>query len=199
MQLSLRPSGIFHVSNPTNTNEISFANQIASHGISSGLLFLDSHPNLCESLPELNYWLDFTRLFLAEFSAITDLEIKIKSNSDRIALIKNAPLLAAEDQSRLMLTKPMFLGSEYLNESLINQIWTELHSILIAQIVESKLSVEEFFSSRHQGVSLQGRVWFHLAENKENEESPFAFLATYSNKISESGFMRKNTCFETDR
>lgn len=187
MQLSLRPSGIFHISNPTNSDEISFANQIASHGISSGLLYLDSHPNLCESLPELNYWLDFTRLFLAEFSTIADLENKIKSSSDRIVLIKNAPLLAAEDQSRLMLTKPMFLGSEYLNENLIDQIWTELHSTLIAQIVESKLSVEEFFSSRHQGLSLQGRVWFHLAENKENEETPFAFLATYSNKISESG------------
>lgn len=187
MLLSIRPSGTFHFSNPTNSIEIEFANQISKYGIGSGLLFLDSHPNLCESLPELNYWLDFTRLFLAEFGAIADLEIKIKSALDRKILTKKPPVLSEEDQSRLMLTKPMGLGSEYLNENLMAQIWTELHSTLISQIVESKLSVEDFFSSRHQGVSLQGRVWFHLAENKDNEETPFAFLATYSNKISDSG------------
>ena len=64
MQLSIRPSGAFLVLNPTKSKEIEFADVTWIHGIGSGLLFLDSHPNLCESLPELNYWLDFTRLFL---------------------------------------------------------------------------------------------------------------------------------------
>jgi non-specific serine/threonine protein kinase len=34
---------------------------------------------------------------------------------------------------------------------------------------------------------LVGRVTLHLAENKRNEEKPFAFLATYTDKVSSAG------------
>lgn len=187
MDFSLRPSGSFHITNPSNKIETEFSEILSKKGSACSLLYLDTQPNLSEHLPELNYWLDFTRLFLTEFCSIPDLETKIKTKSDQNSLLRKPPELKDDDLSRLLLTKPISLGSEYINENLISELWNQLHTSLIDQIIGSKQSLDDFFAIRHQGLSLQGRVWFHLAENKTSEETPFAFLATYSNKISETG------------
>ncbi|MGZ3743473.1 MAG: DEAD/DEAH box helicase [Pseudobdellovibrionaceae bacterium] len=186
MQLNIRPSGTFHISDPANKIESEFSEVLTHQGVAQGLLFLDTHPDLCKNLPELNYWLDFVRLFLNEFCALPELESRIKTlRLDRETL--PPPLLNPEDLSRFLRTQPLSPGSEYINEGLLSEIWRNLHSALLTQIIDSKQSMEEFFASRHNSVTLQGRLWFHLAENKADEENPFAFLATYSNKISEIG------------
>ena len=49
---------------------------------------------------------------------------------------------------------------------------------------EAKLSVQEFLNGRHPAWNLVGRVHFNLAENRRDEEAPFAFLATYTTRLS---------------
>jgi non-specific serine/threonine protein kinase len=44
--------------------------------------------------------------------------------------------------------------------------------------------VQEFLKSRHPAWNLIGRVHFNLAENRRDEEAPFAFLATYTTRLS---------------
>jgi non-specific serine/threonine protein kinase len=49
---------------------------------------------------------------------------------------------------------------------------------------EAKLSVQEFLKRRQPAWNLVGRVHFNLAENRKDEEAPFAFLATYTTRLS---------------
>ena len=49
---------------------------------------------------------------------------------------------------------------------------------------EAKLSVQEFLKRRHPAWNLVGRVHFNLAENRKDEDAPFAFLATYTTRLS---------------
>ena len=52
------------------------------------------------------------------------------------------------------------------------------------ELAEAKLSVQELLKSRHPAWNLVGRVHFNLAENRRDEEAPFAFLATYTTRLS---------------
>ena len=53
-----------------------------------------------------------------------------------------------------------------------------------AELAEAKLSVQEFLKRRHPAWNLVGRVHFNLAENRKDEDAPFAFLATYTTRLS---------------
>src|SRR5215467_40673 len=53
-----------------------------------------------------------------------------------------------------------------------------------AELAESKGNVQEFLKSRHPAWNLVGRVHFNLAENRKDEAAPFAFLATYTTRLS---------------
>ena len=49
---------------------------------------------------------------------------------------------------------------------------------------EVKLSAQAFLKSRHPAWNLVGRVHFNFAENRNDDEAPFAFLATYTMRLS---------------
>ena len=53
-----------------------------------------------------------------------------------------------------------------------------------AELAEAAVAVQEFLKSRHPAWNLVGRVHFNLAENRKDEEAPFAFLATYTTRLS---------------
>src|SRR5437773_9834331 len=53
-----------------------------------------------------------------------------------------------------------------------------------AELAQSKLTVQAFLKSRHRAWNLVGRVHFNLAENRKDEDVPFAFLATYTTRLS---------------
>ena len=53
-----------------------------------------------------------------------------------------------------------------------------------AELAEAKVSVQDFLKRRHPAWNLVGRVHFNLAENRKDEEAPFAFLATYTTRLS---------------
>ncbi|HLE12757.1 MAG: hypothetical protein A2504_09605 [Bdellovibrionales bacterium RIFOXYD12_FULL_39_22] len=177
-ELIVRPSGAPHFSSATTSSELEFEKIVAEKGMGSALLFLDTNPNLADKYQGLNYWIDFVRIFLASF---------IAQNKENETQMSANVLLGEDDLARFLLTKPICIGSEYINEDLLKGLWDNLIGTITTQIKESKQSIEEFFSARHQGVTLQGRIWFHLAENKNDEHLPFAFLATYSNKVSNAG------------
>jgi non-specific serine/threonine protein kinase len=180
MQLNVRPSGTLYLK--FADSESLFLKEFASELSKSsgrGLLYLDSHPELSEKMPELNYWLDFVRLFLTLFCSDLDIE----KSKMKFAI----PELNLEDLSRFLYTIPLCEGSEYINRETLNKTWQEIALGLVQDINESEMTVEDYFKTKHQRVSLMGNVWFHLAENKNNADTPFAFLATYTHKVSENG------------
>ena len=52
------------------------------------------------------------------------------------------------------------------------------------ELSESKCSIQDFLKRRNPSWNLVGRVHFNLAENRKDEGAPFAFLATYTTRLS---------------
>lgn len=82
---------------------------------------------------------------------------------------------------------PFVRGFEYLNLEVLSNIWKTLQSTLQAELKDFEGSIQDYFSLYNSRWNLVGRVCFHLAENKNNPDRPFAFVATYTTKLNEGG------------
>lgn len=84
-------------------------------------------------------------------------------------------------------TVPPMLGAEYVSDALLTHLWDDLRSITAQEAAAHAGGLEGWLRERNPAWHLVGRVTFHLAENKRNEQQPFAFLATYTDKLSATG------------
>ena len=82
---------------------------------------------------------------------------------------------------------PPMKGLEYLNGSMLSRLWEELDGHVRAAIAQTQGGTVAYLKSRNPVWNAVGRVTFHLAENKRNAAYPFAFLATYTHRLSEQG------------
>ncbi len=74
---------------------------------------------------------------------------------------------------------PFLLGAKHLNNTWLENVFFQL-SIEFSNIIKNYSgTVQEFLSEQKLGLTVRGRVFFHLVENKL-DAMPFAFLATYS-------------------
>ena len=125
----------------------------------------------------IEYLIELSRLFIKKLSKdplieFTRENIKLEINFDEINdLIDKAPFM---------------LGIEYLNEMWFYEFFNKLKDIFAKEIINYNGTVENYFMKFNNNIHLFGRIFFHLVENK-NDEIPFAFLATYSSFVSESG------------
>ena len=84
-------------------------------------------------------------------------------------------------------TVPPMLGAEYVGDALLTRLWDDLRGITAQESAAYAGGLEGWLRERNPAWHLVGRVTFHLAENKRNEQQPFAFLATYTDKLSAAG------------
>ena len=90
----------------------------------------------------------------------------------------------AEDLAEAMASLPPVQGAEYVTEDLLMSLWEQL----AAQVAHEAGDALEAWLRAHGDIwHLVGRVTFHLAENKRDAERPFAFLATFTEKVSAAG------------
>ena len=82
---------------------------------------------------------------------------------------------------------PPMTGAEYLTAQVLATLWTALDTALREELAASKSPLQEFLKARHPVWNLVGRVHFNLAENRKDPEAPFAFLATYTSRLSVHG------------
>lgn len=90
----------------------------------------------------------------------------------------------AEDLRILLAKVPFGIGAEFITEQWIRGIFTRLGKVFAQEISVSTGSVAAYLEERNAKVTVFGRVFFHLVENKKDEKFPFAFLATYSTQKS---------------
>ena len=88
---------------------------------------------------------------------------------------------------RMAAAAPPMTGAEYLTAAILADLWQRIGEAFDAELAEAGLSVQEFLKSRHPAWNLVGRVHFNLAENRRDEDAPFAFLATYTIGLSAEG------------
>jgi len=184
LSLRLSPRGRFHLAGGDRDAD-ALAPDVASRllrafaeGEGSGLLHLGAVEVDSHLPPSLAFGRDLTRVFMTRLCASPDLE-------EKRAEVKVVPPLPELD--RLVLACPPMTGAEYLTREALLSAWTELVGAYRQEISAWRGSVQAWLESKSQVWSSVGRVFFHLAENKGNPAAPFAFLATYSTRVSGQG------------
>ena len=66
-------------------------------------------------------------------------------------------------------------------------MWEQVDRAFRADWGESKQSLQDYLKAHNPAWHLVGRVHFNLAENRSDEEAPFAFIATYTTQLSAQG------------
>jgi non-specific serine/threonine protein kinase len=79
---------------------------------------------------------------------------------------------------------PLMTGAEYLTSAVLRTLWQQTDKALRLELSEQQCGVQEYLRRRNPAWNLVGRVCFNLAENRGDAESPFAFLATYTVRLS---------------
>jgi SNF2 family DNA or RNA helicase len=144
----------------------------------SGLFALAaSNPDLPLS-PSLSFWRDFACRYLTHLCRTPE------SAGDAVGPIDPPP--SSEIETMLFAAPPM-QGGEYLNSSVLHDLWIDLDGWARKEISLSALALSGWLKKHAPLWQQVGRVCFHLAENKSNPEFPFAFLATYAPRLSRGG------------
>ena len=94
------------------------------------------------------------------------------------------PIPADGELDTMAAAVPPMTGAEYLTAAVLADLWRSMDAAFDAELAQAKLSVQEFLKRRHPAWNLVGRVHFNLAENRKDEDAPFAFLATYTTRLS---------------
>ncbi len=144
-------------------------------GAGHGLLQLGAAEITAVLPPGLAWWRDFASRYvtlLCTTPAGADIAIAAPGEQVLEALIADAP--------------PM-RGAEYLSAPVLSALWSELDTALRNELAASKQALQDFLKARHSAWNLVGRVHFNLAENRRDADAPFAFLATYTSRLSAHG------------
>jgi superfamily II DNA or RNA helicase len=94
------------------------------------------------------------------------------------------PDLPASELAELSLSPPEMIGAEYTTPDVLQAFWRELGTAFAEEMSAARLPLPEFLKSLNPAWNLVGRVHFNLAENRKDQEAPFAFLATYTTRLS---------------
>jgi non-specific serine/threonine protein kinase len=75
-------------------------------------------------------------------------------------------------------------GVEYVSAETLAGAWRELELAFAAARAAAGGTLQDFLRALDPQWNLVGRVYFNLAENRRDEETPFAFVATYTAGLS---------------
>ncbi len=97
------------------------------------------------------------------------------------------PTPPAEELLALAAAAPPMTGAEYLTAAVLEALWDEMGAAFRAELSSAAGSVQDLLKRFSPAWNLVGRVHFNLAENRRDEDAPFAFLATYTGRLSVHG------------
>ena len=102
-------------------------------------------------------------------------------------VVLSIPQPPREELAFLAFQAPPMKGLEYLTADVVGGWWTEMDELVGSQVARVSGGAQAWLQERNPLWRLVGRVTFHLAENKRDEQFPFGFLATYSSRLSAQG------------
>ena len=146
-----------------------------ANGTGDGLLQLGAGEAGISLPPAWAWWRDFAASYVTALCATPEGgEIAVAVPDDDVLdlLIDDAP--------------PMH-GADYLTPRVLATLWAELDTATRTALAASKQSLQDFLKARNPAWNLVGRVHFNLAENRKDADAPFAFLATYTSRLSAHG------------
>lgn len=137
---------------------------------SAGLLRLGLANFTMPLPPSLSYWQRFAQIFLTEICKLSTYEEKdiVIPRLELDGLLKRAPFMR---------------GADLLDIEMLAALWRNLTRSFFSNLEHFGNNLQAFFQAHNSTWNMVGRVCFHLAENKNNDDKPFAFLATYSTRL----------------
>lgn len=180
ISIAISPAGHLYLATDNNVQEtldestVQKIHELWQNGCASGLLHLGLISLPTELTPSLTFWRQFSQTFITE----------VCRHSDFLATsTKTVPIPDQEELNLILSQAPFMQGSDYLNMEVLHSLWAELNRALRQDLVSFDNNLQQYFQAYHAHWNLVGRVCFHLAENKENQAMPFAFLATYTTRL----------------
>ena len=182
-RITLTPSGVLHVGyhvDVANVHADIYQPSIIQAFLQSqeqGLLELlalktDNHLSLV-----LKYWRNYIALYatqLCHHAAHTQQLVDV--------------IFPAEDAvlQEWVIKAPPMPGGEYLTTSILASIWSSFDTWCRNQSANLDEGVTGFLKKYLPAWQQVGRVCFNLAENKQDSDYPFAFIATYAASLTGS-------------
>ena len=128
------------------------------------------------------FWRDFAARYVTALCTSAQ-----PSTVDSTAAISDVRVPDAESLAELVNAAPPMPGGEYLNAAVLGALWEQINAACRDERTRARQTLQEFLRARHPAWHLVGRVHFNLAENRADDEAPFAFIATYTTQLSASG------------
>ena len=149
--------------------------QAFAQGVGNGLLHLGA-VEITTALPATwAWWRDFAALYVTGLTALAEEDEIHVALPDALTL-----------ELRIADAPPM-TGVEYLNADVLASLWQQIETTVKKRLTDNKINLHAFLKSQNPAWNLVGRVHFNLAENRRDPEAPFAFLATYTSRLSTHG------------
>ncbi|MGB7294386.1 MAG: DEAD/DEAH box helicase [Candidatus Aminicenantales bacterium] len=142
----------------------------------AGLLELAAERWSAEPSPALRFWRNFARDYLTALCHTPGLE------TDPAARVDEPE---AEYWRGFVERAPPMKGLEYFSPDVPARLWRALDARARREAAAHPEGPVGWLRERDPNWRLVGRVTFHLAENKRNASHPFAFMATYTGRLSD--------------
>lgn len=148
-----------------------------AHDWREGLFLLAARRPPLAGWPSLRYWQSFAEQYLSALCHVPpDTEPEI------------APPSAHACESWLAMAPPL-PGGEYLSIESLLRLWHALDD-WVRQARADSGGLQAFIAAQAPKWRQVGRVWLHLAENRQDPQRPFAFMATYTDGLGDTGRLR---------
>jgi len=181
MELRLTPAGQLRWESPEQGVEaaaLSSLREVFRVDWREGLFTLAADKTDPGDSPTVRYWRELAERYLTGLchipGAAETFEVEPPSPADCASLI---------------LTAPPMQGGEYLSAEVFASIWAALEEWVHAAVASAG-GLGTFLQARAPKWRQVGRVCFHLAENKNDETRPFAFMATYAAGFGAAGRLK---------
>ncbi|MEO8350771.1 MAG: SNF2 helicase-associated domain-containing protein, partial [Chthoniobacteraceae bacterium] len=126
---------------------------------------------------ELSFWREFADAFLTALAHTPD------PSGESAAPAQPGTPMPPELGFQCTLRIPAMRGAEYASPEVFAALWSELDNHARAEALAAG-GLRLWLGAINPSLHLLGRVTFHLAENKRSPETPFAFMATYTHRLS---------------
>ncbi len=151
-----------------------------ARSVGEGLFTLAAIKSGDDLSPSMQYWRNFACRYLSERCLL--------AQTDPLQPDPVEPFTATEITPLLLAVPPM-RGAEYLSAPALQEIRSLLDNWVCKQS-QAAGGLDLFLAKKAPQWHQVGRVCFHLAENKNDSDYPFAFMATYAPELSAQGRIR---------
>ena len=154
-------------------------NAAFARGSGHGLLRLGA-AEVGQAMPPVFVW---WRSFAARYVGALCLHAA-GTDPENTGTLPTVPAPTDAELASLVLTAPMMAGAEYLTQDVLRALWAETASAFAGVLAAAGAGLQSFLTSLNPAWNLVGRVHFNLAENRRDPDQPFAFMATYTTRLS---------------